>query len=54
MDLKVIYKIILKESARISNVSFSTKDDIDKFVEKLVSIINKFIKAFMLIQKITT
>lgn len=53
-DFKVIRKVMLRESAEMSNLPLHTKDNVDKFVKKLVSIINKSIKAFTPIQKITT
>ncbi len=53
-DLKVMREVMLRESARMSNLPLHTKDDVDGFVEKLVSIINKSIEASTPIQKITT
>ncbi len=45
---------MLRESAKMSSWLLHTKDNIDRFTEKLVLVINKSIEASILLQKIVT
>ncbi len=52
-NVKVRCEVILKDSARISDLLLQSINDIDKFLEALVSAINKTIIAFTSLRRIT-
>lgn len=53
-DVKILRKTIARDSAKLSNLSLKTLDNIDQYFEILTDIINKSIAVSTPLQKITT